>query len=76
MEKNQDFSDFSQCLKRVEKEMLKRCVFLKEHNFPKQLEHVDTKFRIVQEIRFEVDMIASGKIKPSEATFVNLESLK
>lgn len=55
IEKN--VSKFIECLKEQENKLKQKAKFCNEHNFKKEEEYIRSKLQIIQEIRFESELI-------------------
>jgi len=66
------FQEFADKLKEVENQKRQKINFCKEHNFGYEVLWLQKQLNTISEIRMEMEMIASGYRKPSEATFVDL----
>ena len=65
-----EFLEFASKLKELEDEKRKKYHFCKEHNFKHEEEWLRNEHKLIQEIRFEMENVANGHRKPSEAKFV------
>jgi len=52
---------FLACLSKKENEMLSKLRFLREHNFNKEAEFIETKVKIISEIKLELQSIVDGR---------------
>ncbi len=52
---------FLACLSKKENEMLSKLRFLREHNFNKEAEFIETKVKIISEIKQELQSIVDGR---------------
>lgn len=59
IEKN--VSKFIECLKEQENKLRQKANFCNEHNFKKEEEYIRSKLQIIQEIRFESELILEPK---------------
>ena len=66
------FQEFADKLKEVENQKRQKIKFCKEHNFGHEVLWLQKQLTTISEIRMEMEMIASGHRKPSEATFIDL----
>ena len=67
-----EFQEFADRLKEVENQKQQKIKFCKEHNFGHEVQWLQKQLIIISEIRMEMEMVAKGHRKPSEATFVDL----
>ncbi|MES2592379.1 MAG: hypothetical protein V4608_10870 [Bacteroidota bacterium] len=64
-----DFKIVSDKLKLVEQEKIKKRLFLREHNFKKEVEYISDQIKLIQEIRYELESVASGSKLPNDVNF-------
>lgn len=67
-----EFQEFADRLKEVENQKRQRVKFCQQHNFGEEVRWLQKQLVIISEIRMEMEMVANGHRKPSEATFVDL----
>ena len=65
-----EFLEFAAKLKELEDDKRKKYHFCKEHNFKHEEEWLRNEYNLIQGIRFEMENVANGHWKPSEAKFV------
>jgi len=57
---------FLTCLSKKENEMRSKLRFLREHNFNKEAEFIETKLKILSEIKQELQSIVDGRNETGE----------
>lgn len=67
-----EFQEFADRLKDVENQKRQKIKFCQQHNFGEEVRWLQKQLVTISEIRMEMEMVANGNRKPSEATFVDL----
>ncbi len=65
----QDLLDFAKALEKLEGKKRQKYLFCKEHKFEHEALYLKTQLEIILEIRFEIENVANGLRKASEAKF-------
>ena len=56
-------------LRVIEQEQNKKMLFMKDHNFTREMHYIGDKIKIIKEIRLELQSVAEGRTKTIDANF-------